>query len=231
MMIGEEDELNQRGGTETAPPINHRTSGGGDGNGHVNLAKDGGVEGSASSSATSSPSSKKKAKSCKGCLYYSSTIKSKAKNPLCVGIPRSLPQVPQFIVGESAAEAYKEGRSLTDFKYACVGYSVYADRKSRPINGQQTQTELPACVGLEILLDKRPVPTNHAPANSHNPEDVGVPQPQTRPHKPPHSSGEEFLTRFYRNANLVAMGVVKNLQKVGNKIKTNVDDILNRRPK
>lgn len=35
---------------------------------------------------------KKTAKSCKGCVYYSSTFKSNNRNPLCVGISRSLPQ-------------------------------------------------------------------------------------------------------------------------------------------
>lgn len=32
-----------------------------------------------------------KGKSCKGCLYYSSTLKSNSRNPLCVGLTRSLP--------------------------------------------------------------------------------------------------------------------------------------------
>lgn len=47
-----------------------------------------------SSSATSSPSSasKNQGKSCKGCLYYSSTFKSNSRNPLCLGLSRSLPQ-------------------------------------------------------------------------------------------------------------------------------------------
>lgn len=34
----------------------------------------------------------RKGKSCKGCLYYSSTLKSKSRNPVCVGITRSLPK-------------------------------------------------------------------------------------------------------------------------------------------
>lgn len=54
-----------------------------------------------------------KGKSCKGYLYYSSTLKSKARNPRCLGIPRSLPQgifyvafiscsVPQKLLREKA---------------------------------------------------------------------------------------------------------------------------------
>lgn len=54
---------------------------------------------SASSSSSSSSSDKNnntatnmnKGKSCKGCLYYSSTFKSNSRNPLCVGFTRSLP--------------------------------------------------------------------------------------------------------------------------------------------
>lgn len=39
-----------------------------------------------------------KGRSCKGYLYYSSTLKSKDKNPRCVGIPRTLRQgqIPLF---------------------------------------------------------------------------------------------------------------------------------------
>uniref|UniRef100_A0A5B6ZZK5 DUF8204 domain-containing protein n=1 Tax=Davidia involucrata TaxID=16924 RepID=A0A5B6ZZK5_DAVIN len=174
----------------------------------------------------------KKGKSCKGCLYYSSTLKSNSRNPLCVGITRTLPQVPRYIVGESEVEASKEGRSLTDFKYACVGYSVYPDGKD-PSTDRETQTELPVCVGIEVLVDKRVGTADSIPAHVHNREDGhGFPQPRT--HKPAHSIGDEFLSRFSRNASLVAMGVAKNMCKVGNHIKATLDDILypyRKRPK
>lgn len=58
--------------------------------------------------------------------------------------------VPRYIVGESEMEASKEGRRLTDFRYGCIGYSVYPDLKDRTDNVQETQTELPVCVGLEV---------------------------------------------------------------------------------
>ena len=32
-----------------------------------------------------------KGRSCKGCLYYSSQLKSDSRNPLCIGLSRSLP--------------------------------------------------------------------------------------------------------------------------------------------
>lgn len=191
-----------------------------------------------SSSSSSSPSSEdkinvNKGKSCKGCLYYSSTFKSNSRNPLCVGISRSLPHVPQYMVSQSEMEASKEGRSLTDFRYSCVGYSVYPDRKDHPHDVKEGETELPVCVGIEVLVDRRVTNAGTTPAHVHNKEDgAGIPQP--RPRKPAQPAGDEFLTRFTRNANLVAMGVVKNMRKVGNRIKESVDDILypyRRRPK
>ncbi|KAL6274043.1 hypothetical protein ACE6H2_024735 [Prunus campanulata] len=33
-----------------------------------------------------------KGRSCKGTLYYSTALKSKAYNPICLGVPRTLPQ-------------------------------------------------------------------------------------------------------------------------------------------
>ncbi|KAL6993467.1 hypothetical protein U1Q18_011583 [Sarracenia purpurea var. burkii] len=171
------------------------------------------------------PENPKKAKSCKGCLYYSSTLNSSSRNPLCVGITRSLPQVPHYIVGESEMEASREERSLTDFKYACVGYSVYSDGKDPSVDTQHTQAALPVCVGLEVLVDKRVNAPDSVPTHVHKREDAqGFPQPRT--HKPAHSLGDEFLSRFSRNASVVAMGVAKNLRRVGNHVKDRLDDIL-----
>lgn len=49
-------------------------------------------------------------------------------------------------------EASKKGRSLRDFRYACVGYALYTDRKKQVADGQETQTELPVCFGLEVSI-------------------------------------------------------------------------------
>ncbi|GMN55771.1 hypothetical protein TIFTF001_024896 [Ficus carica] len=146
-------------------------------------------------------------KSCKGCLYYSSLQKSKSRNPTCIGLSRTLHQVPGYIVGETELEASKEGRSFTDFKYACVGYSVYLDKKdSSSDETQSKQAELPFCVGLEVLLDKRPDAHTHAPAPAHvhkseenvRPSSIPRPQPPPRTYKPSHSPGEEYLNRQVR---------------------------------
>ncbi|XP_075653017.1 uncharacterized protein LOC142623475 isoform X2 [Castanea sativa] len=184
-----------------------------------------------------------KGKTCKGYLYFSSSLKSKARNPRCIGISRTLQQVPGYIVGqtemEASKEASKEGRDLTDFNYGCVGYSVYLDRigKDRVADNQGAKAELPVCVGLEILVDRRlsadePAPAS-APAHIHNRED-GRELPQPRRHRPAHSVGDDFLSRFTRNANLVASGVARNMRRVGNSIKETFDDVLypyRKRPK
>ncbi|GMH06520.1 hypothetical protein Nepgr_008360 [Nepenthes gracilis] len=169
--------------------------------------------------------SQNQGKSCKGTLYYSSVLKSKGRNPRCIGLSRTLQQVPSYIVGDSEVEASKEGQNLTDFRYACLGYSVYLDNKDASADGQKPRSELPVCVGLELLVDKRVPAADHSPVDAQSrEEDQGFPQP--RPHKTPHPVGEEFLSRYTRNASLVASGVARNLIKVGNYIKNSVDDIL-----
>ncbi|KAF5745415.1 hypothetical protein HS088_TW07G00999 [Tripterygium wilfordii] len=169
-----------------------------------------------------------KGKSCKGCLYYSSVLNSKSRSPTCVGIPRTLPQVPNYIVGETKSEASKEGRNLADFKYACVGYSIYLENKDSLTDQKNRPAELPFCVGVEVLLDKRPSTAGHVPAHVHKSGD-GATVPEHRPTT--HSTGEDFLSRFKRSAGLVASGVVRNANRVGNHIKQSLDDMLFRRPK
>ncbi|KAF3435784.1 hypothetical protein FNV43_RR22876 [Rhamnella rubrinervis] len=178
------------------------------------------------------PSKGSMGKSCKGCLYYSSLQKSKSKNPTCAGISRTLQQVPSYIVGETELEASKEGRSLTDFKYACVGYSVFLNKNDSSKDPQNKQAELPFCVGLEVLLDKRPA--NHDATHSNKSEEKVGAIPPPRTYKPPHSTGDEYLNRFKRNAGLVASGVARNLNRVCIYVKESFDDILypyRRRPK
>ena len=48
--------------------------------------------GAAAAGGASGMAPPRKGKSCKGCLYYSSVLKSRGYNPICVGIPRSIPQ-------------------------------------------------------------------------------------------------------------------------------------------
>ncbi|KAK8916473.1 hypothetical protein KSP39_PZI022466 [Platanthera zijinensis] len=59
----------------------------------VSSAGDGDGDGDGSSVPLQAPKiSSYKGKSCKGCLYYSSILKSNARTPVCVGISRTLPQ-------------------------------------------------------------------------------------------------------------------------------------------
>ncbi|KAK1301457.1 hypothetical protein QJS10_CPB12g01428 [Acorus calamus] len=205
----EEDSNSGEGGgglDEVRQPIGGEADGGGDGGGA------------------------KKARSCKGCLYYaSSSLKPNAGKPICVGISRTLAQVPSYVVRESEMETSKEDRSPTDFKYACAGYSVFIDNNESTTDQQKKQAELPFCVGIELLVDRRPSTAEngpiHAPRHAHNHEDGHV-HPQPRSPKPAYSGGDEFLTRFRRNASLVASGVAKNVHRVGNYMKVYVDNIL-----
>ncbi|XP_038707461.1 uncharacterized protein LOC120002743 isoform X2 [Tripterygium wilfordii] len=136
--------------------------------------------------------------------------------------------LPNYIVGETKSEASKEGRNLADFKYACVGYSIYLENKDSLTDQKNRPAELPFCVGVEVLLDKRPSTAGHVPAHVHKSGD-GATVPEHRPTT--HSTGEDFLSRFKRSAGLVASGVVRNANRVGNHIKQSLDDMLFRRPK
>ncbi|KAK4745011.1 hypothetical protein SAY87_011323 [Trapa incisa] len=150
------------------------------------------------------PAGGHKSKSCKGCLYYSSVQKSKSQRPTCVGISRSLQQVPRYVVGETELEASKGGRTLTDFRYACVGYSVYLEK-----DPQKKQAELTFCVGLEVILDSRTTPVPQVSQHAHKREDSHA-FPQRYTHKPASSvTGDDYLSRFARNASIVASGVAK----------------------
>lgn len=49
-------------------------------------------------------------------------------------------------------EASKEGKILRDFRYGCIGYSLYADQKKRTPDAEQSEPELPVCIGLEVSV-------------------------------------------------------------------------------
>ncbi|URE46535.1 hypothetical protein MUK42_03485 [Musa troglodytarum] len=163
-----------------------------------------------------------KGKSCKGCLYYSSLLKSDSRNPVCVGISRTLPTAPLFIMGESEMKATQDGHDLSDFKYACIGYSIFMDNNDNSTDKQEHRAQLPFCAGIELLVEKRVSITDHVAAPV--PKEDATARSPSRPHQPGQSSAE-LLSRFRRNAGVVASGVAKNLNKVGNHIKDNIDDI------
>lgn len=59
--------------------------------------------------------------------------------------------VPSYVISESETERSKEWRDLRDFKYGCVGYSVFLDNEGSLTNEPDKQIELPVCVGLEVF--------------------------------------------------------------------------------
>ncbi|CAN1225982.1 hypothetical protein LINPERPRIM_LOCUS2600 [Linum perenne] len=172
-----------------------------------------------------------KGKSCSGYLYYSTVLKSTGKNPRCIGIPRTLPSVPNY-VGKTEPQPTEEKSS---FYYGCAGYSVYV-KDDRPADKKESKPQLPVCLGLELLVNRKQIPV----ANTTSPAPIHHRQEDERESRPPQTSkptqfpADDFLTRFTRNANLVASGVTRNMKRVGNQIKDTADDIFfpyKRRPK
>ncbi|RLN36057.1 uncharacterized protein C2845_PM03G04140 [Panicum miliaceum] len=178
--------------------------------------------GGAAAGGAAAPAPPRKGKSCKGCLYYSSVLKSRGYNPICVGIPRSISQVPNYVVDEPKEEAMSQGHDLRQFRYGCAGYSMYVDNKDSQGGESEGKTLLPYCRGLEkqemslqLLADSRLVEK----------------KPSTAEQAPAHVSNDGWC-RFKRSAGLVASGVAKNLNKTANYIKENIQDIVypDRRP-
>ncbi|KAJ1290539.1 hypothetical protein BS78_02G251800 [Paspalum vaginatum] len=189
----------------------------------------------AAAGGSSSPAPPRKGKSCKGCLYYSSVLKSRGYNPICVGIPRSITQVPTYVVEEPKEEAMAQGHDLRQFRYGCAGYSMFVDNRDGQGGESEGKTLLPYCRGLELLVDsklveRKPSTAEHAPV--HVSKDATTRSHQPGQQQPAPLGRQEFLGRFKRSAGLVASGVAKNLNKTANYIKENIQDILypDRRP-
>ncbi|KAF5193244.1 altered inheritance of mitochondria protein, partial [Thalictrum thalictroides] len=98
----------------------------------------------------------RKLKSCKGCLYHSTLRKSESRDPICVGITRTLPKVPEHVVRDLEMEASTKGRTLghtlSDFKFCCVGYSTYLDSKDSSADQPDKPVELPFCTGIQVII-------------------------------------------------------------------------------
>lgn len=165
-----------------------------------------------------------KGKSCKGCMYYSSVINSRSQSPFCVGLSRSFKQVPGYAVS-SDPKILEDSRTLAEFRYACLGYSVHLEKKDFSTEPQKLEIELPFCSGLEILSTKRLVPSKDVPTHIGRDKDrQNSPRPQIR--QPEQVAHNGFTYRFARNAGVVAKGVKKNMVRVGNQIKRKLDSTL-----
>ncbi|CAD7701961.1 unnamed protein product [Ostreobium quekettii] len=96
--------------------------------------------------------SQRRQKCCMGALYYSQALMDGRKEPVCAGFRRT------HKAGEGAAEPQAEASNLSDFKYMCVGYSVYDEQRIRQQPSRHDATggsvDLPYCEGLEIVSSR-----------------------------------------------------------------------------
>eukprot|EP00250_Pteridium_aquilinum_P032881 c4881_g1_i1 orf=406-987(-) len=171
-----------------------------------------------------------KARNCAGLLYFSSLRKSQAQNPLCFGLSRAERNAERYAVDKFKSDP----RALLNFKYACVGYSIYGDNKaSSSTSNMEKHLDFPFCMGVEVLVEKRTASQGARDRHLNNKEDHEKKEVMPVTRRPPSSIGnpsssgtsEEFGVRFIHSAGLVAGAVVKNLSKVGNSIKTAATDI------
>lgn len=67
-------------------------------------------------------------------------------------LPLDCVSVSERVVGELEQEAIQRGRYLADFRYACVGYSMYIDDKEpSTVIREKARAHLPICVGVEVI--------------------------------------------------------------------------------
>ncbi|KAJ1386308.1 hypothetical protein SESBI_40889 [Sesbania bispinosa] len=81
---------------------------------------------------------------------------------------------PSYIVGKAELEALKQGKNLANFKFACIGYSIYLDNKSSSADSQKEVPKLPISSGLQMLMIKKPSvsPDGHVPHPAHKSEGI-----------------------------------------------------------
>ncbi|KAJ7539524.1 hypothetical protein O6H91_11G098500 [Diphasiastrum complanatum] len=142
-----------------------------------------------------------KGRSCAGCLYFSSQRRDGGRDPICVGLSRPENRV-YSMMSESEREDLKDGRRLLDFKYACVGYSVYKQNTTTSAYRQEGHAELPACLGMEFLGIRKDTQGASSPTIEVQDPDEGPPMLPRPPSaaRPPTIGGiksDEFLTRIY----------------------------------
>uniref|UniRef100_R7WGI0 DUF8204 domain-containing protein n=1 Tax=Aegilops tauschii TaxID=37682 RepID=R7WGI0_AEGTA len=144
--------LQPRRGDRSVPPLTRKflRRRGSTGERRIEMGEASPESSGAAAGGPSIPGPPRKGKSCKGCLYYSSVLKSRGYNPICVGIPRSIPQVPGFVVEEPREEAAAQGHDLRQFKYACAGYSMFVDDRDAKSGENDAKALLPYCQGLEM---------------------------------------------------------------------------------
>ncbi|PPD74256.1 hypothetical protein GOBAR_DD28824 [Gossypium barbadense] len=122
-------------------------------------------------------------------------------------------------VGLAEVKANRNSAVVEDFSFVCAGYSLFMSKNEGSITKDGTKPQLPHCRGLahKLTLQWFQYLQHLAPPN---------PNPASAPAHV-HSKGG-----FTRKANLIASRVARDMCRVGNNIKNNVEDILfsSRRP-
>eukprot|EP00877_Chromochloris_zofingiensis_P014308 jgi/Chrzof1/9130/Cz03g37020.t1 len=91
---------------------------------------------------------------CLGALYYSQAFSERNKQPICLGISHKPGQAVQL------DERTQLGDGFTDFKFICIGHSVYDKTKQASAEGSpgksgshgKPQHTLPYCEGFEVIM-------------------------------------------------------------------------------
>ncbi|KAH7424712.1 hypothetical protein KP509_11G020800 [Ceratopteris richardii] len=133
---------------------------------------------------------------CMGLLYLSSTSSKKSSNrgPICIGYSRKVNVLRQGAYDKSRQEVEKHNKALRDFKYACMGRSLYMNNQAKsPIQ----QSDLPFCEGLSVFVE----PPSQT-LNSKQGQRIQTQQSNegakvsARPAQPSRAPTEEFGTRY-----------------------------------
>ncbi|RWV85289.1 hypothetical protein GW17_00052930 [Ensete ventricosum] len=67
-------------------------------------------------------------------------------------------------MGESEMKATQDGHDLSDFKYSCIGYSIFMDNNDNSTDKQEHRAQLPFCAGIKLLVEKSVSTTDHVAA-------------------------------------------------------------------
>lgn len=170
----------------------------------------------------------KKQRRCLGTLYHSQARLNANKPPLCAGVKSK--------VGKPV-DGTKESVPAGDFKYMCLGYSVYeAEQRKAGVasssnKGPPDSIELPFCEGLEVIsaaeLMKSPAVLSEgtagaSPSGVEGSKPIRPPRPQPgRSFVPGGSSGDtasevaSLKERYIRSSQKVLNKMGSNLSYMG----------------
>jgi len=169
----------------------------------------------------------KKQRRCLGTLYHSQARLNANKLPLCAGVKGSV---------SKPVDGPKESVPAGDFKYVCMGHSIY-EANSRRLAGSTSSKgppesiELPYCEGLEVIsaaeLLKSPAVLNEGAAGAsasaiQGARPVRPPRPQPGRSFVPGSSGGDASSevaslkeRYMRSSQKVLNKMGSNLAYMG----------------